>query len=165
MAELKALLAEQNKTHARAARCAVSVGVHRCALPAGHLYDHTITPALDTFVIGPSVVLVPTNAPHVAATASGVPASLTEIVDGFAQLVNDGVPEPIALLTVARRAIDAASARLATSKHPTVRELYHRLGSVSRDLVVLRDGVDDALQNPAPIVHAPTKSRRAKKGA
>lgn len=160
MSDLQATLAEQSRTHVRAARCTASVGVRRCALPAGHLYDHTLTPADGTFVTGPSVVLVPVGVPHITAAPATVPASLTEIANGFAQLVSDGVPESVVLLTVARRAVDAASSQIAALRIPAAVTTYRRLADVSRDLVMLRDGLDELLHVAASSTAPSAKNTR-----
>lgn len=71
--------------------------------------------------------------------------SLTKISDAFAQLASDGVPEPVALLTIARLAIDAARAQIATSHVPEIRAIHYRLGTPASSVLVERDCLDAEL--------------------
>lgn len=70
---------------------------------------------------------------------------LDQITDLLKQLADDGAPEPVSLLSVARRAIDQASEALARMPDAAIVRLYRRLGTISRDIVVMRDAVDDRL--------------------
>lgn len=71
------------------------------------------------------------------------------ISEALSRLKNNGVPESIALLTIARRIVDSVCAALPIASQPAVRDVYRQLGTVSRDLVVLRDQLDEALAQHA----------------
>jgi hypothetical protein len=63
------------------------------------------------------------------------------IVAAFENMRRDGVPEPIALLTVARRCIETAIAQTPGGTG-TVRLQLMR---ITRDLIAMRDRLDDHL--------------------
>lgn len=77
--------------------------------------------------------------------------SLQQISDLIAQLASDGIPEPVALLTVARRALEVASSQIATSKKRGVVHVYHALGTIAGAIVTQRDSLDELLAKRARI--------------
>lgn len=77
--------------------------------------------------------------------------SLQQISELLAQLASDGVPEPVALLTVARRSLDAASSQIATSKKPGVVHIYRALGTIAGAIITQRDALDTLISTPTRI--------------
>lgn len=61
------------------------------------------------------------------------------------------VPDAVALLTIARRAIDGASAAIASSKVPAVRDSYRQLGRLSQMVLVERDTLDTLLSRAGTV--------------
>lgn len=79
-----------------------------------------------------------------------MPERMSALAGVIAQLASDGIPEPVALLTIARRAIDAAGEQIATYEHPRAKHVYRSLGTIAGAIITQRDELDAVLSQVKP---------------